>query len=258
MTRTRLVLMLVLAMIVAVPAGAQPPAPAAPPPPPPLWDTQVGASFVGTKGNSDTASTGADFSAHRRGLIWQIESTATAIRTDTEDLTTAERYLGLVRLQRNLTRIMGLSIGEKAERDRFAGLDFRSILDGSLTWALVKEPRWTLDGATGIAWLHESRTDGTTVNDPVGNFQLLSRIPFSTAGDTTQRFTYYPDFANTSAYRTEAEITAQAAMAAHLALKIGYLFRYSNDPVPGFKKTDNTTTASVVLRWKSDQPAPPR
>jgi putative salt-induced outer membrane protein YdiY len=87
---------------------------------------------------------------------------------------------------------------------------------------------------------------------------LLSRIPFSTAGDTTQRFTYYPDFKNTSAYRTEAEITAQAAMAAHLALKIGYLFRYSNDPVPGFKKTDNTTTASVVLRWKSDLPAPPR
>ena len=252
--------MLIFGLFVAIPAGAQPPAPAAapPPPPPPLWDTQIGASFVGTKGNSDTASTGADFSAHRRGLIWQIESTATAVRTDTADLTTAERYLGLVRVQRNLTPVIGLSIGEKAERDRFAGLDFRSILDGSLTWALVKQPQWTLDGATGIGWLHESRTDATTVDDPVGNFQLLSRIPFGTAGDTTQRFTYYPDFKNTSAYRTEAEITAQAAMAAHLALKIGYLLRYSNDPVPGFKKTDNTTTASVVLRWKSDLPAPAR
>jgi putative salt-induced outer membrane protein len=260
MTRMRLVFMLVLAVFVAIPAGAQPPAPAAapPPPPPPLWDTQIGASFVGTKGNSDTASTGADFSAHRRGLIWQIESTATVVRTDTDDLTTAERYLGLVRVQRKLTPILGVSVGEKAERDRFAGVDFRSILDGSLSWALVKDPRWTLDAATGVAWLHESRTDGTSIDDPIGNFQLLSRIPFSTAGDTTQRFTYYPDFKNTSAYRTEAEITAQAAMAAHLALKIGYLFRYSNDPVPGFKKTDNTTTASVVLRWKSDLPAPGR
>ena len=34
-------------------------------------------------------------------------------------------------------------------------------------------------------------------------------------------------------------------------LKIGYLLRYSNAPVAGFKKTDNTTTASVVLRWKA-------
>jgi hypothetical protein len=86
--------------------------------------------------------------------------------------------------------------------------------------------------------------------------QLLSRIPFGAQGDTTQRFTYYPNFQTASAYRYEAELTAQAAMAGHLALKIGYLLRFANDPVPGFKKTDNTTTASVVFRWKAATPAP--
>ena len=90
----------------------------------------------------------------------------------------------------------------------------------------------------------------------MGVLQLLSRVPFGTAGETTQRFTYYPDFKNTSAFRNELEITAQAAMNAHLALKIGYLLRYSNEPVPTFKKTDNTTTASVVLRWKAATNAP--
>jgi putative salt-induced outer membrane protein len=260
MTSSRTISLLAFCLC-ALPASAQPPAPPAappPPPPPPLWDAQVGASFVGTAGNSDTASTGADFSAHRRGLIWQIESTATAVRSRTDDEVTAERYLGAVRVQRSLTRIIGLSAGEKLERDQFSGIDFRSILDGGLSWALVKRPQWTLDGTTGIAWLHESRVTPPNLDDPIGNFQLLSRIPFGTAGDTTQRFTYYPDFKTTSAYRTELEITAQAAMAAHLALKIGYLLRYSNDPVPGFEKTDNTTTASVVLRWKADTPAPPR
>ena len=151
--------------------------------------------------------------------------------------------------------IVGLSTGVKLERDRFAGLDFRSMLDAGLSWALVHHPEWTLDGISSIAWLHESRTDGIDVNDPIGILQLLSRIPFGTAGDTTQRFTYYPNFSTASAYRSEAEITAQAAMSAHLALKIGYLLRYSNDPVPGFKTTDNTTTASVVLRWKATTPA---
>ena len=229
-----------------------------PPPkePPPLWDVQVGASFVGTSGNSDTASTGADFSAHRRGMVWLIDSTATAVRTNSNDVTTAARYLGMLRGQRKLTKIIGLSAGEKLERDRFSGIDLRSILDGGLSWALVSMPVWTLDGVTAIAWNHESRTIGPDVNAPVGVFQLLSRIPFNGAGDTTQRFTYYPDFKTSSAYRTEAEITAQAAMAAHLALKIGYLVRFANDPVPGFKKTDITTTASVVLRWKAATPAP--
>lgn len=224
--------------------------------PPPLWDAQVAASFVGTSGNSDTASTGADFAAHRRGAVWLIDSAATAVLTRSNGETTAERYLGMVRGQRKLTPIVGLSAGERLERDTFAGIDLRSILDAGFTWALVRRSTWTVDGVTALGWNHESRTIGSGIDDPIGLLQLLSRIPFGTAGDITQRFTYYPDFKTTAAYRSEAELTAQAAMAAHLALKIGYLLRYSNAPVAGFKKTDNTTTASVVLRWKAATAAP--
>jgi putative salt-induced outer membrane protein YdiY len=248
----RLLLASALLVIGSTPGIAQTPAKE----PLPLWDAQVAASFVGTAGNSDTASTGADFAAHRRGAVWLIDSAATAVVTRSNDEKTAERYLGMVRGQRKLTPIIGLSAGERLERDKFAGIDLRSILDGGLTWALVRRTTWTVDGVTALAWSHESRTIGSGVDGPVGVFQLLSRVPFATAGDMTQRFTYYPDFKTTSAYRSEAEVTAQAAMAAHLALKIGYLLRYSNVPVPGFKKTDNTTTASVVLHWKAATAAP--
>src|SRR6185295_16917440 len=174
MRRTRLAALIVLVLFARAAAAQTPP----PKEPPPLWDVQLGASFVGTSGNSDTASTGADFSAHRRGLVWLIDSTATAVRTNTNDETTAERYLAAVRGQRKLTKIIGLSAGEKLERDRFAGIDFRSILDGGLSWALVRQPRWTLDGVTALAWNHESRTNDTVLDNPAGVFQLLSRIPF--------------------------------------------------------------------------------
>jgi putative salt-induced outer membrane protein YdiY len=252
MMSTRRVLILVLCLA-PLPAAAQAPAP---PPPPPLWDAQIGASFVGTNGNSDTSSVGADFGAHRRGLVWKIDSEATAVRSSSLDVKTAERYLGLLRAARKLTPIIGVTSGIKLERDRFSGLDFRSILDAGLSWALVRGPAWTLDGLTAVAWNHESRTLGPTINHPVGVLQLLSRVPFGTAGDTTQRFTFYPDFKETSAYRSEGEVTAQAALNARLALKFGYLIRFANSPVPGFKKTDNTTTASVVVRWKASTIAP--
>jgi putative salt-induced outer membrane protein YdiY len=230
--------------------------PPAPPPPPPLWDAQIGASFVGTSGNSDTSSGGADFSAHRRGLVWQLEAGALAVRSSTSNVKTAERFLGLVRGQRKLTTIVGLSTGLKAERDQFSGLSFRSILDVGLSWALIHHPAWTVDGVTGTAWNHESRSVPPNIDHPIGLLQLLSRVPFGIAGDTTQRFTFYPDFSARSSYRLESEITAQAAMNRHLALKIGYLLRFSNNPVPGFRKTDNTTTASIVLRWTATAPAP--
>jgi putative salt-induced outer membrane protein len=247
------VLVLLFVLCCTIEIGAQTPPPKEPPP---LWDFQIGASFVGTSGNSDTASTGADLAAHRRGLVWLIDATATAVRTNSADETTAERYLEAVRAQRKLTPIVGLSMGEKLEGDRFSGVDFRSILDAGLSWALVRRTDWTVDAVTAIAWNHESRTVGPDVDAPIGVFQVLSRIPFGGAGDTTQRFTYYPDFKTTSAYRSEAEVTAQATMTNHLALKLGYLIRYSNEPVPGFKKRDTTTTASVVLRWKASTPAP--
>jgi putative salt-induced outer membrane protein YdiY len=234
-------------------AGAQAPAD---PPPLPLWDVQVGASFVGTSGNSDTASTGGDFAANRRGKIWKLETTATFVHTSDHGEATAERYIGMLRVKRELTPRIGMTSGIKLEKDRFAGLDLRSILDGGLSWVLVHRTEWTLDGLTSVAWLHESRIGVPDLDDPVGVLQLLSRIPFGKAGDTTQRFTYYPDFKTAAAYRNEAEVTAQAAMTGHLALKFGYLLRFSNEPVPGFKKTDNTTTMSIVLRWKATSDAP--
>src|SRR2546430_15207818 len=116
MTSTRPPEPWVFFLAVAVQPPAQPPTPPAapaPPPPPPLWAAQIGASFVGTSGNSDTASTGADFAAHRRGLVWQTESSATAVRTSSLDVTTAERYLGMLRVQRKLTPIVGVSTGVK-------------------------------------------------------------------------------------------------------------------------------------------------
>jgi putative salt-induced outer membrane protein YdiY len=256
--RASTLLLFLTVLLLAAPPTSAAQTPAAPPPPPPLWDAQIGASFVGTNGNSDTSSGGADFSAHRRGLVWQIDAGASAVRSSSFDVKTAERYLGLVRGQRKLTPILGLSTGLKMERDRFSGIDLRSILDAGFSWALVHHPEWTLDGVTSVAWNHESRTVPPGIDHPIGVLQLLSRVPFGTAGDTTQRFTYYPDFSETSEYRSEAEITAQAALNSRLALRIGYLLRYSNDPVPGFKKTDNTTTASVVMRWRSAANAPAR
>jgi putative salt-induced outer membrane protein len=233
-------------------AGAQAP----PPPPPPLWDVQVGAAFVGTSGNSETSSMGADFLLHRRWPVWQIESTASAVRTSDHDIVKAERYVGTVRGQRKLSTRIGLTTGVRGERDEFAGINGRSIVDAGLTWALVRAPRWTLDGITAVAWTHEAPTVGSSTNDGIGVLQLSSRIPFGTTGDTTQRLTVYPNFSRSEAYRTETEVSAQAAMNSRLALKIGYLLRYSHAPVAGFKTTDHLTTASVVVRWRSAMTAP--
>jgi putative salt-induced outer membrane protein len=219
--------------------------------PPPAWELQLGASYVATSGNTDTSSTGADFGFKRRWIVWQLESAATAVRASNHGVSTAERYLGSVRGQRALSDLLALTTGFKAERDRFAGLDFRSILDAGLTWALVRQTLWTLDGLTALTYNHENPVRGVDQDNPGALLQALSKLKFSDTADTTQRFSFYPNFQSRDDYRSEAELTLQAALNKRLALKLGYLFRYDNLPVPGFEKTDNTTTASIVLKMQA-------
>ena len=45
-----------------------------------------------------------------------------------------------------------------------------------------------------------------------------------------------------------AAVTAQAAMNNLFALKFGFLWRYSNQPVFGFGKTDTTTTTTAPTK----------
>lgn len=253
MTTTRLTYCLLM-VLAAVPVQAQPAAPAKEPPP--LWDVQLGAAFVGTTGNSDTTTFGSDFSLHRRWPLWVIEATATTVRTTDHDATTAERYIASFRGDRKLTPRIDFTTGERAERDRFAGISFRSITDAGLKYGLVRQSAWTLDGLTSIALNHEDYVQGENLNHVIAVLQALSKYAFSTSADTTQRFTFYPDFQQSEAYRAEAEVTAQAAMNSRLALKLGYLWRFSNVPAAGFVKSDNTATASVVLRWKAATAAP--
>jgi putative salt-induced outer membrane protein YdiY len=253
MTTLRLLLCLPILLVSSRAALAQ-----APPvkEPPPLWDVQLGAAFVGTGGNSETTTLGADFATHRRWPLWKIEGTATAVQASNSGTTTAERYLAAFRADRKLTTRIDLSLGERLERDQFAGIDLRSITDGGLKYALVRNPGWTLDGLTALALNHESRVTGDDLNHPIAVLQALSKLIFNASSDSTQRFTFLPDFKEADAYRAEAELTAQAAMNSRLALKVGYLWRYSNVPTFGFEKSDNTATASIVLRWKAATAAP--
>jgi putative salt-induced outer membrane protein YdiY len=257
MTHTRPLATVGLLIVVITCATAAPGAAQTPPKdPPPLWDASLGASFVGTSGNSDTSTLGADASLHRRWPVWKIEGTFSAVRTTDSGLETAERYLGTVRGDRTISTLLSFTAGERAEHDPLAGMDFRSVTDVGLNWALVRDARWKFDALTSLAVNHEDPVLGDGRNDPIAVLQALSKIVLGAAADTTQRFTFYPDFSDSSAYRAEAEVTAQAAMNSRLALKIGYLWRHSNEPVAGFLKNDSTATASVVLRWKAATAAP--
>jgi putative salt-induced outer membrane protein YdiY len=227
----------------------------------PGTDVQLGASFVGVRGNAESVTLGADFSMSYRRAPWRFDAAASTVHTSGDNVQAIDRDIESTRVKRDLTPIIALTAGQKLEHDPTAGIDLRSIVDGGLAWKLVRQTNWTLDGVTSLAWNHEHPVEAfeataPTTNHTVGVLEVLSKVPFNATGSTTQRFTWYPDFSSYDGTRVEAEITAQAAMSQRFALKLGYLVRWVNVPLPGLKNTDTTTTASIVVTWKKPTPAP--
>jgi putative salt-induced outer membrane protein YdiY len=62
----------------------------------------------------------------------------------------------------------------------------------------------------------------------------------------TEKLRFYPDFDQTSNWRVGSETALKASLTGHLALQVGYDYRYSNTPVPGYRTTDTATTVSLV------------
>ena len=64
----------------------------------------------------------------------------------------------------------------------------------------------------------------TGINDAQGVLGLLNKFLLGTSGETTQRFAFFPNFTDSTGYRSEAEVnaamdTAYAALGASMPLR---------------------------------------
>lgn len=215
----------------------------------PSWHLKLGVSFLATTGNTRTSSTGLDLAYDRNWTRWAIEGAAAAVRASEDGVTRAENMSGQLRGKRRLTTRLEMTLGARGERDRFSGIDFRSVIDASLLWKWLGTPSWRGSALAGLSYNHEDRTGGDPARDfPGGLVQLSLGRKLSDTAEITAEATLYPDLQDSADYRVNARAGLQAALSKRLALKLDYELKYDNRPVPGFGTTDSATRASLVLR----------
>jgi putative salt-induced outer membrane protein YdiY len=245
-------LLLAAPLAADTPAADCPPCPDAavepPPPPPPLWSGGLGLSLVTTSGNSDVRSFGFDLSLKRLPDPWGLEAGLIATRVDEDGERRAERLFARARAARALTERWEVFGGLAAERDKFAGLDHRSLVETGALWHLLAGDRQTLDLDFGLTWTDESFVAGGSESGFGGLAGLAWSYRFGETATLRERALWYPNFESGGDWRLTSETALEAGLTARWALKLGLLVRYDHHPVPGFETTDTTTTASLV--WK--------
>ncbi len=213
------------------------------------WTSSLGISWLATTGNSETTSAGIDLDTRRRGSTWEVTAKLSALRASKDGETSAERTTARGRLRRRLGSRWGVEGGLSAERDVFAGLDLRWVLDAGASATFTLTHGLELDLGLGTTWTHEELT-GDGAQDRWGG--LLStdlRWSLSDTASFTHSLDLYPSFSEGGAYRVESEAALEAAVNRHLALKLGYEIRYNHLPPEGKRRTDTSTRASLVIRF---------
>jgi putative salt-induced outer membrane protein YdiY len=245
-------------------------------------------SYVLTSGNSSSSSLGFKGDVTRRYTRHSIGFAAGGIRVSSspadarfavgtpldfeveipETEPTAAAYYGRGRYDYKLSERMFYTLGAGWERNRFAGIENRWLVDTGVGYILLSSDRTSFRAAGGLTYTSEDYTvetgrDGGFIGLRLGwDFRQL----LFTGTTLTHTFIYDQSLEDSAAYRFDAQVGVHVAMNTRLGLKVNWRLLFNNDPpstelplfTPGgvptgltvlapFKKTDQGFSVSLVF-----------
>ena len=227
---------------------------AAPPPPPPLREGSVDFSLLVTTGNASTNTVGLGGNIIYRPGPWVIENRAAFVRTETDDIVNAERFLYLFRAARTITPRLS-AYGEYGFfRDPPAGVEHRNTVIGGLDYLLVDVAPHRLNAFGGLGYANEHRTSlvpppPEDISTAILNAGWKYKLTLSENADFTDDFRYETSLSDSDDWRIAHVAAVSAKLTTLLSLKASATLRYVNFPPTGLKKTDTTTSIALVAKF---------
>lgn len=215
----------------------------------PTWDLKLAASYLGTTGNSRTSSTGLSANLERRWGDWKLLAQAAALRASDAGEKTAERFLAGARGEVTIWQELALTSGVSWERDRFAGIDARSVFDVGLKWTPLPAGALVFSALAAATYTREERVGSASDSFLGALARADAAYELTTTAKATLGAAVYPNFETNKAWRATGEAALQASLSSQLALKLAYEYRYNNRPPRGFRKADTATVLSLVAQF---------
>jgi putative salt-induced outer membrane protein len=207
----------------------------------------LGFSYLATSGNSSSQTAGLDLTFKHAFDPWGIGAFVNFLRAEQDGKLTAKKLSLGVRGTRALTADLGLFLEGSYLQDQFAGLDPRLVAAGGVTYKLLKGPEHELAFDGGLTWTRDTLVNGGSKSYAGALAAARYGWNISKTAKFTESLSFFPSFSQGSDWRLESQTGLQAAVSTAVAVKLTYGFRYANRPVPGFRKTDTQTAASLVV-----------
>lgn len=190
------------------------------------WAGAANVSLALARGNSDTATFGAGFTAARTTLNDKTTlyvNTLYSTNANATPSTSANTTAGGLRYDHNLNpRLFAFGSGDFSS-NALQDLDLRSIIGGGFGWHASKTPKQTFDVLGGIVWTHENYSASTTAPSTVNSFPALNfgeqySRKIGAGSLFTEQANIYPDLSSLSQYQFTLNTT--------FSTKLGKVFNW--------------------------------
>lgn len=238
-----------LLIAVAVNARAQAPPAAQPAAPPPLWERKAEVSLVATGGNTDTQTVGLGGSLVWRPTPWTTEAKVAFVRSEADDVKTAESFTADFRQARALSARLEAFGRFGFLSNEFAGINARSTIDGGVGYKVIETTVHTLRVDAGLGYSHEDRLEGPDLSFPAMNFGAGYKWQISPTADITEAPLFTASLEDTGDWRFGNSLSLTAVIAGVFSLKATHELKHANAPVPGFEKSDTLLSIALVAKF---------
>ena len=247
LTRKTALLLLAALVVIARPSHAQ--TPAGPPPPPPVREGSAEFAFVGTTGNSSTQTIGLGGELIFRPSPWETRAKVVYVRNESEDELKAQAFVLTIRAQRAIRpRLAGY--GQYGyQRDRFAGIVNRNVIDGGLSYLALEQGPHRLIADAGLGYANEQRVVGSDLSTATFGTGGLYTLKISSTADLSEEGRFVFSLSDSGDWRYGNAFAVTAKLTTLFSLKASNTLRYVHQPVQGFETTDAITAVALVAKF---------
>jgi putative salt-induced outer membrane protein YdiY len=174
------------------------------------------------------------------------------MRNRADGIDRARRITGALRTGVNITNNVDFFALGTYMQNRFRGIEHQYMVTPGLGIYPINTDQISVrfEGAAG--WMKEEYTLAPFMADrnfTVGTAGLGMRFKLTDVADLTNDFLYIIPITDSDDWRINNTAGIVTAMSSVMSLKLAHITEYRKLPVPGFKATDNTTTAGVVFKF---------
>ena len=213
------------------------------------WKNTAELSYVSTTGNSTSLTVAAKNLFSYAWNRMALELAAGALGSSSTALVTAEQYNASQKIIFNIAQKDYVYERFGWDRNRFAGIAHRYDISGGYGRTLMSGPRNTLIAELGAGYINEQRI--ASPRNAFASARAYAKYAhnLTDTAQASQDAEYLANLEDTQGYRINTESALLFTISSHMSLKVSYIWNRVNQPVPGFKKDDTTTSVALIVNY---------